>query len=154
MKLPLDTASLTFSPLMVDVMIWAGGTDPSSVHRGNFTPGLPVSILAYLDVLLVELGVVLEEVCRFSPGALSCLQVVVVVVSSLHPVLHPVTAVVTWSMNTQRYGHISHQVIYRLYMLIYLAPSVSQGTMYTLSVVLKQVIKILYICSSWVRNIF
>jgi hypothetical protein len=48
-------------------------------------------------------------------------------VSSLHPVLHPVTAVVTWSMNTQRYGHISHQVIYRLYILIYLAPSICQS---------------------------
>lgn len=37
----LDTVSLTFSPLMVDVTIWAGGTDPSSEYRGNFTPRVP-----------------------------------------------------------------------------------------------------------------
>lgn len=50
----------------------------------------------YLDVLLVELDVVLEEALWLLPAALSGLQVEVVVVSSLHPVFHPLTAIITW----------------------------------------------------------
>lgn len=53
--------------------------------------------MTYLDVLLVELHVVLDEALRLHPGALLTLQVIVVVVSSLHPVLHPLTAIITWT---------------------------------------------------------
>ena len=52
---------------------------------------------AYLDVLLVELGVVLDEALGLHPGALLGIQVEVVVVSSLHPVFHPLTAIITWT---------------------------------------------------------
>ena len=47
-----------------------------------------------MDFVLVELSVVLQEVLGLQPRALARLGVVVVVVSSLYPVLHPLTAVV------------------------------------------------------------
>lgn len=52
---------------------------------------------AYLDVLLVELGVVLQKVLWLHPSALIGLQVVIVVMSSFHPVFHPVTSIITWT---------------------------------------------------------
>lgn len=59
-----------------------------------------LEILLYLDVLLVELGVVLREALWLHPRALLGLQVVVVVVSSLHPVLHPLAAIIAWTDGT------------------------------------------------------
>lgn len=49
----------------------------------------------HLDVVPVELGVVLQEALRFQPAALLRAEVVVVVMSSLHPVFHPFTAIIT-----------------------------------------------------------
>ncbi len=51
----------------------------------------------HLDVLFVELHVVLLEALRLHPRALLGVQIVVVVVSSLHPVFHPLTAIITWT---------------------------------------------------------
>ena len=58
-----------------------------------------------MNFVLVELSVVLQEFLGLEPGALSRLGVVVVVVSSLHPVLHPLTAVVPWNEGTATSKH-------------------------------------------------
>lgn len=52
---------------------------------------------AYLDVLLVELGVVLQEALWLHPNTLLGLQVIIVVVAPLHPVFHPGASIITWT---------------------------------------------------------
>lgn len=50
----------------------------------------------YLYFLLVELSVVWSKFRRLFPGALSSLEVIVVVVSSLHPMFHPFTTIIPY----------------------------------------------------------
>lgn len=64
----------------------------------------------YLDVLLVELGVVLDEALWLHPGALLRVQVEVVVVSSLHPVFHPLTAILTWTESVREVSKMEAQL--------------------------------------------
>lgn len=63
-----------------------------------------ISKTTHLDVLLVELGVVLTKGLWLHPGALLGVQIKVVVVSSLHPVFHPLTAIITWSGGRTEYS--------------------------------------------------
>lgn len=49
----------------------------------------------YLDLVLVQLCIVLHKSSRLVPCALFSLQVVVVIVASLYPVLHPFASIIT-----------------------------------------------------------
>lgn len=51
-------------------------------------------LAAHLDVLLVQLSVVGDEVDRLLPGTRTVIHIEVITVTPLHPVLHPLAAVV------------------------------------------------------------
>lgn len=51
--------------------------------------------VTHLNVVLVELGVVLQKTLRFHPCAFLCVEVIIVVMSSFHPVFHPFAAIIT-----------------------------------------------------------